>query len=70
MKVERLPCTDSASTGRTSSKAESLPKRWLTNTPAASRTPLPSSIRASPRAAVPKIVSPSEKALRNSVLSP
>ena len=52
------------------SKAESLPKRWLTNTPAASRTPLPSSIRASPRAAVPKIVSPSEKALRNSVLSP
>ena len=29
MKVERLPLTDSASTGRTSSKAESLPKRWL-----------------------------------------
>ena len=38
-KVERLPFTESASTGRTSSKAESLPNRWLAKTPAARRTP-------------------------------
>ena len=70
MKVERLPSTDSVSTGRTSSKADSLPKRWLVNTPAASAhavAELDSGLTARGRAEDRLSLG---EWLRNSVLSP
>src|SRR5438094_123873 len=69
-KSERRPWTRSEMTGRTCSNAFSEPNRWLPNTPSDSVTRGLTSRSAPMRAAAPRIVSPSRKGLRNSVLSP
>ena len=67
---ERRPRIVSDTIGLTISNASSLPNRALPNAPSETWTRSVMSNTAAARTAVPRIVSPSLKALRNSVLSP